>query len=127
VSEAPLVVGDLLNLVDGSLCGAGQAVAFGLPASVVRVIWAAGGLGQDCDVRPVAMPSGYSWTPTPGAMDIRERGKRSVPPSPAGIHLVGGQAQRPLLVSDRGGAAVVLGGQESWPRGEGRQRGGQSG
>jgi len=39
VSEAPLVVGDLLNLVDGSLCGAGQAVAFGLPASVVREIW----------------------------------------------------------------------------------------
>lgn len=77
MSEAPLVVSDLLNLVDGSLCGAGQAVAFGLPASVVRVIWAAGGPGQDCDVRPVAMPSGYSRTPTPVITDISERGKRS--------------------------------------------------
>lgn len=76
MAEAPLVVGDLSNLVDGSLRGAGPAVAFGWSASVVREIWAAGGPGQDCDLRPVAMPSGYSWTPTPVVTDISERGKR---------------------------------------------------
>lgn len=52
-------------------------MAFGFSASVVRVIWAAGGPDQDCDVRSAAMPSGYSWAPTPVVTDISERGKRS--------------------------------------------------
>ncbi len=75
--EASSVVGGLLNLVDGPLCGAGQVAAFDLPASVVGEISAAGGLGQDCDVRPVAMPPGYSWAPVPVITDASERGKRS--------------------------------------------------
>jgi hypothetical protein len=47
VVEASSVVGGRLNLVDGPLRGAGQVVAFDLPASVVGEISAAGGLGQD--------------------------------------------------------------------------------
>src|SRR6476469_6820926 len=56
--------------------------AFGLPAPVVCVIWAAGGPGQDCDVRPVAMPPGYSWTPTPSERTSANVGSGPVPPSP---------------------------------------------
>jgi len=43
-------------------------------------------------------------------------------PSPTGSQSAGGQAQRPLMASGRGGAAVVLRGRESRPHGEGRQR-----
>jgi len=50
---------DALNLVDGSRCGAGQVVGFGLSTSVTSEIWVAGGPGQDCDLRLVAMPPGY--------------------------------------------------------------------
>ena len=122
MSEAPLVVSDLLNLVDGSLCGAGQAVAFGLSASVVCVIWAAGGLGQDCDVRPVAMPSGYSWAPTPSQRTSVNVGSDPVPPCLVWLRQGDGQVRRPLWASGRGGAAVVLRAQESCAHGEGRQR-----
>ena len=52
---------DALNLVDGSRCGAGQVVGFGLSTSVTSEIWVAGGPGKDCDLRLVAMPPGYSW------------------------------------------------------------------
>lgn len=122
MDEAPLVVGDLWNLVDGSLCGAGQVVAFDLPASVVCEIWATGGPGQDCDVRPVAMPPGYSWTPIPSERTPVNVGSDPVLPEPSGFLPVGGQARRPLWVSDRGGAAVVLPGRESRSHREGRQR-----
>jgi len=50
---------DALNLVDGSRCGAGQVVGFRLSTSVTSEIWVAGGPGQDCDLRLVAMPPGY--------------------------------------------------------------------
>ena len=96
--------------------------AFGLPASVVRVIWAAGGPGQDCDVRPVAMPPGYSWAPAPPERTSANVGSGSVPPGPAWVLLAGGQARRPLWASGRGGAAVVLRAGESPVHGEGRQR-----
>ncbi len=76
VLEAPSVVGDLVNLADGSLRGAGQVVACDLSASVVCEIWAAGGPGQDCDARPAAMPPGYSRTPILVGTDTSERGKR---------------------------------------------------
>ena len=68
--------------MDGSLCGAGQVVCLDLPAPVVCVIWAAGGPGQDCDVRPVAMPPGYSWTPTPSQRTSVNVGNDPVPPWP---------------------------------------------
>ena len=90
--EAPLVVSDLLNLVDGSLCGAGQVVAFDPPALVVCVIWAAGGPGQDCDARPAAMPPGYSWTPTPSQRTSVNVGNDPVPPFPTRVQRVAGQA-----------------------------------
>ena len=90
MAEAPLVVSDL-----GSggwiACGAGQVVAFDLPALVVCVIWAAGGPGQDCDVRPAAMPAGYSWTPTPSQRTSVNVGNDLVLPFPARIQRVGGQ------------------------------------
>jgi len=102
VVEASSVVGDLLNLVDGSLRGAGQVVAFDLSASVVFEIWAAGGLGQDCDVRPVAMPPGYSWAPVPVITDTSERGKRS------------GVARPDRLPAGRGAGATPADGIGSW-------------
>lgn len=78
--------------MDGSLCGAGWVVCLDLPALVVRVIWAAGGPGQDCDVRPAAMPPGYSWTPTPSQRTSVNVGNGPVPPSLTRIQRVGGQA-----------------------------------
>ena len=122
MAEAPSVVGDPVNLVDGSRCGAGQFVAFELFALVARVIWVAGGPGQDCDARPVAMPPGYSWAPTPVERTSVNVGSGPVPPELSGGRSEGGQVRRPLWVSGRGGVVVVLRARESRVHREGRQR-----
>jgi hypothetical protein len=49
-------------------------------------------------------------------------GSDSTLPFPHDSWSCGGQAQRPLWASGRGGAVVVLRGRESRPHGEGRQR-----
>jgi hypothetical protein len=99
-----------------------SAVADGLSSPFASIRLALGGPDQDCDVRSVAMLPGYSWAPKPSQRSSVNVGSDLVLPFPSGSRPGGGQAQCPLLIPDRGGVAVVLGGRESRSQGEGRQR-----
>src|SRR6266540_3239429 len=49
-------------------------------------------------------------------------GTTSGPPSQSIVQIEGGQARRQPIALRWGGVLVVVGGQESWPQGEGGQR-----
>jgi hypothetical protein len=49
-------------------------------------------------------------------------GTTSGPPFPSIVQIEGGQARRQPIALRWGGVLVVVGGQESWPQGEGGQR-----
>jgi hypothetical protein len=49
-------------------------------------------------------------------------GTTSGPPSPSIVQIDDGQARRQPIILRWGGVLVVVGGQESWPQGEGGQR-----
>jgi hypothetical protein len=94
VVEAPLVVGDLVNLVDGSRAVLDRPWFFlGCPLSSSVGFGRREASDQDCEVRSVARPSGYSWAPCPVVTDISERGKRS-DTAPAGRLPAGRRGRR---------------------------------
>ncbi len=70
----------------------------------------------------VAMPQGHSWAAHPSNGSTVNVGTDPTAPTPTGVVSVGGKARRRLMPPGRGGGAVVVGGRESRPQGEGRQR-----
>jgi hypothetical protein len=70
---------------------------------------------------PMAMLQEKSWAPHSSTRSAVNAGTTSGPPFPSIVQIEDGQARRQPIALGWGGVLVVVGGQESWPQGEGQR------
>jgi hypothetical protein len=106
------------NLTDLGWVAARTRSVWGTPASVDV---AGREAALKCCGVGVAMPQGHSWAPSLSNESRVNVGTDPAVPAAAAL-AVAGKARRRLMLSGRGGGAVVVRGRESRPHGEGLQR-----
>jgi hypothetical protein len=117
----PLYSKTALNLADMGRSGAEEELVGGLFSFVSLSLCGTEGRGEGLR-RSHGDAAGVKLDPAPVNRWTVNVGTAVTSPSPLIVQISGGQAHRPLLVSRRGGAPVVVGGRESLSHGDGGQQ-----